>query len=219
MSKEATKKFVENNGFICNKCSKVIVDGTKHKNEEDLCDQCKISDLEAKLAESERKIEELKGERLKFYTDDFRRTQVINGVHFDIEQLLVFSEYVEHENWVKADKDKEIKQLKQQLAEKEKEIDEVRSNHANLVADIAYKAVNVYTAESKETGVPTFYKIHYSQLLEIEDMNNLRNYAQDKISFALEQLENVKIRIQEDFDYDDLMYWLNKQIKTLKEGK
>lgn len=30
MSKEATKKFVENNGFICNKCGKVVVDGTKH---------------------------------------------------------------------------------------------------------------------------------------------------------------------------------------------
>lgn len=31
--------------------------------------------------------------------------------------LLVFSEYVEHENWVKAEKDKEIAKLKQQLAE------------------------------------------------------------------------------------------------------
>ena len=93
---------------------------------------------------------------------------------------------------------KKVEELRQQLAEKEKEIDEVRSNHANLVADIAYKAVNVYTAENKETGVPTFYKIHYSQLLEIEDMNNLRNYAQDKISFAIAELEKVKEKIQED---------------------
>lgn len=42
---------------------------------------------------------------------------------------------------------------------------------------------------------------------------------QDKISFAVEKLEKVKTRIQEDFDYDDLMYWLNNQIKELKEGK
>lgn len=80
----------------------------------------KIVNLEAKLSESENKIKELRGERLKFYTDDVRRTQVINGVHFDIEHLLVFSEYVEHEKNISADKDKEIAQLKQQLAEKEK---------------------------------------------------------------------------------------------------
>ena len=59
MSKETTKKFIENNGFICNKCAKVVVDGTKHKNEEDLCDQCKISDLEAKLAEKDNTIKGL----------------------------------------------------------------------------------------------------------------------------------------------------------------
>ena len=92
----------------------VVVDSRmleQHLKEKDQ----QIAYLEAKLAESEKKIEELKGERLKFYTDEVRRTQVINGVHFDIEQLLVFSEYVEHENWLKYEKDKEIDQLKQQL--------------------------------------------------------------------------------------------------------
>ena len=56
MSKEATKKLVENNGFICDNCGKIVVDGIKHKNEEDLCDQCKISYLETKLAEKERQV-------------------------------------------------------------------------------------------------------------------------------------------------------------------
>ena len=120
-----------------------------------------------------------------------------------------------------------LKQLKQQLAEKEKEIDEVCSNHANLVADIAYKAVNVYTAESKKTGVPTFYKIHYSQLLEIENMENLRNYAQDKISFAVEQLRLLKekglhflVQNTEKLSgfYVDIEE-IDNQIKELKEGK
>ena len=93
-----------------------------------------LADLEAKLAESEKLIEELKGERLSFYTDDVRQTQVINGVHFDIEHLLVFSEYVEHENWVKADKDKEIDQLKQQLAEEKN-----RSKKLNYEAQKYYE--------------------------------------------------------------------------------
>jgi uncharacterized coiled-coil protein SlyX len=56
VSKEATKKLVENKGFICDNCGKIVVDGIKHKNEEDLCDQCKISYLETKLAEKERQV-------------------------------------------------------------------------------------------------------------------------------------------------------------------
>ena len=72
-------------------------------------------------------LEELKGKRLEFYNDDVRQTQVINGVHFDIEQLLVFSEYVEHEKNISADKDKQINQLKQQLHDLPKKImEEIR---------------------------------------------------------------------------------------------
>lgn len=67
-------------------------------------------------------VEELKGKRLEFYNDDVRQTQVINGVHFDTEQLLVFSEYVEHEKNISADKDKQINQLKQQLHDLPKKI-------------------------------------------------------------------------------------------------
>ena len=73
-------------------------------------------------------VEELKGKRLEFYNDDVRQTQVINGVHFDIEQLLVFSEYVEHEKNISADKDKQINQLKQQLHELPKKIVEEITN-------------------------------------------------------------------------------------------
>ena len=64
MNKETTKKFVENNGFICNKCGKVVVDGHKHKNEEDLCDQCKIADLQYQLLLTEKALE-LVRDRLK----------------------------------------------------------------------------------------------------------------------------------------------------------
>lgn len=73
-------------------------------------------------------VEELKGKRLEFYKDDVRQTQVINGVHFDIEQLLVFSEYVEHEKNISADKNKQINQLKQQLHDLHKKIVEDITN-------------------------------------------------------------------------------------------
>ena len=98
MSKEATKKFVENNGFICNKCGKVIVDGHKHKNEEDLCDQCKISDLEAKLAESEKEI--------KYYAN--RNVELLDE---SLNLIRANNQYFE-----------ENTKFKQQLAEKDKEI-------------------------------------------------------------------------------------------------
>lgn len=62
MNKRLTKKFIGDYGFICNKCKEVFVDGTKHKNKEDLCDQCRIIDLKTKLAEKDQEIEILKGQ-------------------------------------------------------------------------------------------------------------------------------------------------------------
>ena len=81
-----------------------------------------VRDAEKENQQLKQQVEELKGKRLEFYNDDVRQTQVINGVHFDIEQLLVFSEYVEHEKNISADKDKQINQLKQQLYDLPKKI-------------------------------------------------------------------------------------------------
>ena len=86
-----------------------------------------IEKLRRENQQLKQQVEELKGKRLEFYNDDVRQTQVINGVHFDIEQLLVFSEYVEHEKNISADKDKQINQLKQQLHDLPKKIvEEIR---------------------------------------------------------------------------------------------
>lgn len=49
MKEKYTKKFVENTGFICTKCKKIIVDGHRHENQEDLCEECKIKELEEKI--------------------------------------------------------------------------------------------------------------------------------------------------------------------------
>lgn len=158
----------------------------------------KISDLEFKLAEKEKQIEELKGERLKFYTDDVRQTQVINGVHFDIEQLLVFSEYVEHDKWVISNRDKEIAELKQQLAEKEEE------RH-----------------EEWKTGKE--WKWEWQKVNQ-----QLEQANQEKISFCIEQLEKVKEFVKETsgivghewrIDRFRVLEQIDNQIKAIKEMK
>ena len=89
-------------------------------NGEHFCDVVKR--YKSENEQLKQQVEELKGERLEFYNDDVRQSQVINGVHFDIEQLLVFSEYVEHEKYIIADKEKKINQLKQQLHDLPKKI-------------------------------------------------------------------------------------------------
>ena len=203
-----------------------------------------VADLETKLAECEKdrlmwqemyKRADKQNKNIcetDIYPLQEENQQLKDKLEIKMEELHIAYCAIENVKTKNGNLKAEVKQLKQQLAEKNKEIEEVRSNHANLVADIAYKAVNVYTAESKETGVPTFYKIHYSQLLEIEDMDNLRNYAQDKILFAIEQLEKVKEFFLEEHrdeemntDYiitkgaSQITDYLLDQIKQLKEKK
>lgn len=101
MSKEATKKFIDNNGFICNNCGKIIVDGTKHKNEEDLCDQCKIADLEAKLEQSQ-KERELDNAFWKQECDSLQKA--LAEIEKEIDKL-----YEENEDWSNANKVLKIK--------------------------------------------------------------------------------------------------------------
>lgn len=116
----------------------------------------------------------------------------------DLEAKLVESNESHHKNIVELtkmeiEKDRKIQELKQQLAEKEERY--VQS---------LIKLEKEYDEQLEKQA-----KIHYRHLKEKD---------QDKISFAVEQLEKVKNRIQEDFDYDDLMYWLNNQIEELKKG-
>lgn len=145
MDKEITKKFVENNGFICNKCGKVVVDGHKHKNEEDLCDQCKIADLEAKLAESESKAKTYAKEivfldkKLEKLNKEFELAQEHNEKTVEYWQnecsqlkqqlaekdqaIQVLQEINQSLGQTCNNDAKEIERLREQLAEKEKEIE------------------------------------------------------------------------------------------------
>lgn len=106
------------------------------------------------------------------------------------------------------EKDLQIKYSKA-LQEVQRERNALRSENEQLKQQLAEKE-----AENKKLNLLYFGNENTETILTTDKMIN-----HIKISFAVEQLENVKIRIQEDFDYDDLMYWVNKQIQMLKEGK
>ena len=51
------KSIIKDNGFECTQCKKIVLDRHKHDNEEDICDQCKIENLEKQLAITEEALE------------------------------------------------------------------------------------------------------------------------------------------------------------------
>ena len=150
-----------------------------------------VADLEAKLAESEELTERLQQIVNKLRDKEFAGSTLVDAIINVYEPIYK----------VKFD---ECEQLKQQLAEKEKELLEIKQR-------IAEKA-------SKE----------FQEMIDKRE-----NHNQDKISFAVEQLDNILNLIEEEidsqrkttqpFDNDkiiDLVFrQLNKQIKELKEMK
>ena len=87
-----------------------------------------------------------------------------------------------------------IKDLEQQLAEKEKEITKLKSDNHSLMSDNAYQEADIFELKQK---------------LAIQN--------QDKISFAVEQLEEVKDYAQH--IQGGLINYIDDQIKQLKEMK
>lgn len=114
MDKDIAKKFVENTGFICTKCGMVVVDGYKHDNEEDLCDNCRIANIGARLVEKEHSIEMLN----QHLTDKAIEIERLG------EELKELKEY--HDKYPYSYSEEYMlnnKELKQQLAKKDKEIE------------------------------------------------------------------------------------------------
>lgn len=183
LSNELTKNSILKQDHIETCCGIPIFEIPKMKEEN--------QQLKQQLAEKERQYETL----YKLFSEQH---EIIDqnelGCFEEVNRLLkeqkdfYIVEKTEYDKMKQGAKDI-VKELKQQLAEKEKEI----------------KKWKTKWCDSENNS------------LRLYEQNQNKN--QDKISFAVEQLENVKIRIQEDFDYDDLMYWLNKQIKMLKEWK
>ena len=97
-----------------------------------------------------------------------------------------------------------IEELKQQLVEKEREIERIKINYVGGLQN-ANKATRIFKEE--------YYKAD-----------------QDKISFAIKQLEKARTQFRTKYTWyeethrvcektDDFVIWLDNQIKELKEGK
>ena len=145
-----------------------------------------IKDLEAKLAEREKELNKWSTEYARAYVN--RQNDLIAENQQLKQQLADAEEHIDALELQLREQYELVDEKDEQLAEKEKEIE--RLQHCN---------------DRLAQGIYHSYGEHF--ILKVK---------QDKISFAVEQLEKVKNRIQEDFDYDDLMYWLNKQIKAIK---
>ena len=211
--------------FTCDVCGREVFSCT-FVNGMKFCAKCyqetfgetdkdrKIADLEAKLAESERKLEEYKKCNCKECMTDYEKN--LNQI---IDKFL-------NEN---------IK-LKQQLAEKEKER-ELDNSFWKQECDSLQK-----TLAEKEKEIESYkhFKITIGTMENNQvDISSTTYTDQDKISFALEQLEQLKKLCQEKFNWWENSEWegdiydksdvsnayfdiesnIDNQIKQLKEGK
>lgn len=165
-----TEDFFQNDGY----------DDLMHIDHESYCCgemfekyETKISDLEAKLAESKEEIKVI---------DEDRQFKA--------------------EMWTKfADK---CKDLKQQLAEKDEEIEK---SHLILDKILTEIHTNCYSG----LNIVHFKEMALNDLGEVAITHN-----QDKISFAVEQLEKVKLyNRQRAYNYMPLTNYINNQIKQL----
>ena len=177
----------------------------------------KITDIEAKLAESEEQIWALENQKLHAHNCLNKLKQQLAESEEKIKKA-----YQEGLLQKQFDKDVEIEQLKQQLAEKDKEIE-------NLEQRVSDKSTALYGAELMARDVQWHLE---KQIHELKQAN------QDKIAFAVEQLEKVKDSVLDvsngywkhfmtngaeymlSSDLEScLKEYIDDQIKQLKEGK
>lgn len=116
----------------------------------------------------------------------------------------------------------ENNKLKQQLAQKDKQLEKLKSENHALISDNAYQEADMFEFNSR---IEQLQKQLAEKEKLIEDYSAFFNqlFNQDKITFALEQLEKVK----ENLLYDKNFYFSNwkqeisevfdNQIKQLKE--
>lgn len=144
----------------------------------------KISDIEAKLAESEKEIKEWIAVR-----DD--KNNVINK------------------------QTEKINQLKQQLTEKDKQLEKLKSENHALMSDNAYQEADMFEFNSrieqlqkqlaeKEDALET-----HKRAIQRMNRNCDTTMCRNKISFAVEQLERLKHDIWTDQQDDG---WLDEKV-------
>lgn len=189
--------------------------------------ESKLSDLEAKLAESESNVkigefwhsayqgkqldyDKVYAELRKSYNEVEELKQQLHQIysHLGVE---AFCEDI-HEQALK-----EIGRLQQQLAEKEREI----SNLKNIVNGI--DKLEQYDKDAKQIiliNPDNIYADGYKLVIKQDN--------QDKISFCIEKLEQVRTQFQTKYSWyeethrvcektDDFVIWLDNQIEQLKK--
>lgn len=191
--------------FTCDVCGREVFSCT-FVNGMKFCAKCyqetfgeidkdrKIADLEAKLAESESKRKSLE-EKVKFLTEEIKEC-FVDGQKY---------------NELREQKDKEIQELKQQLAEKEKNALALFSALYDILEEQDPENVSSridYLTKQNNGAIGDFYKEHKVLKQELEEkekeisevlakqsitcLNTIEKAYQDKISFAIAELEKVK---------------------------
>ena len=193
MSKEYYNQDLCDSGGRCKLYNPLLTQG-KCKYYNEWCEQQdKIADLEAKLAESEKKLalcEELRDVEETEYSEDISKTN--SALFRKCQQTTRLIE--------------ENKQLKQQLAEKEKEIEKITK-------------VVAYRDDMDRSTTINGVKFSDEQIITLQNIDYFADkHNQDKISFAVEQLEQLRHDIwtnQADDGYTDMqvdLYDLNDTI-------
>ena len=170
----------------------------------------KISDLEAKLAESEKKPKFLEGES-KFFNDAYQSKKK----HYDIVYNELSKVYDENN------------QLKQQLAETDKLMQEYLSKCLSLEQQLADKEKELY--KSRQEFWEYFDKLdEKSHLYEIQLLENVM-LEQSQTQTAIAELEKVKKLLDDcyGYEYTSLYHFIqskaeekiDQQIKELKGEK
>ena len=188
----------------------------------------KITDLETKLAECEKSKESyrLQNEQHHLQLLQFYSRLGVEAFGADIhekalETLMIMKDQL-------AEKDKQIAELKKQLEEKDKTIQGLIEEQKCLERSCSYQMfldIQKQLAEN-EKEISEYIKIVDDLHKQLSDKCDFcdKTKDQDKISFALEQLEKARKLIDELLDNcGDKQYkvWevFDNQIKQLKEGK
>ena len=127
------------------------------------------------------------------------------------------------ETFGETEKDRKISDLEAKLAEKDKEIEDVTIRHLDML--------KYFIRHNSKQGIilTTDLEREIKEIEQGEKIWQTKNFNQDKISFAVEQLEQLRHDIwtnQADDDYTDMqvdLYELNDiidvRIMQIKEGK
>ncbi|MBO5309684.1 MAG: hypothetical protein J6A98_00580 [Clostridia bacterium] len=171
-----------------------------------------ISDLEAKLAESERQYQEYRQiveKDIKKEIDE-RMRDTIKEFNFDISQL------------------------KQQLAESEKnvQIEEMLKNYGKEEIKKLHKRIDEIVERDKNIVTELNQQLAKKEKAHMEAMENALNdfltlrqeLNQAKTDFAIEQIEQIKRWFRQYDNYErhttyEVLYQLDRQIKELRNEK